>query len=77
MVDAQVKANMKAVLDDIRNGAFAERFIQDQDQGATEFKALREQEAGHQIEATGKQLRQMFSWLKSSDDDYVEGSAAR
>ena len=34
-------------------------------------------EAGHPIEATGKELRKMFSWLKSADDDYVEGTAAR
>ena len=49
----------------------------DQDAGAPEFKKLREAEAGHPIEATGKELRKMFSWLKSADDDYVEGTAAR
>ena len=32
---------MKAVLTDIQNGAFAKRFIDDQDAGAPEFKALR------------------------------------
>jgi len=68
---------MKTVLSDIQTGKFAERFIADQDAGAPEFKKLRESEAGHPIEATGKELRKMFSWLKSSDDDYVEGSAAR
>ena len=49
----------------------------DQDAGAPEFKKLRAAEAGHPIEATGKELRKMFSWLKSADDDYVEGTAAR
>ncbi|EPH02947.1 ketol-acid reductoisomerase [Propionibacterium sp. oral taxon 192 str. F0372] len=78
VVDAHVKANMKAVLEDIRSGAFAERFIADQDNGAPEFLALRAEEAGHPIEATGKELRKMFSWLKEgTDTDYVEGSAAR
>ncbi len=32
---------MQAVLADIQSGAFAKRFIDDQDAGAPEFKALR------------------------------------
>ena len=31
----------------------------------------------HPIEKTGRELRQMFSWLKDADDDYTEGTAAR
>lgn len=77
IIDDHVRQNMKAVLDDIQSGAFAKRFIDDQDQGAPEFKKLRADEAAHPIEATGKELRKMFSWLKDSDDDYIEGTAAR
>ena len=77
VIDQHVKDNMKVVLDDIQNGAFAKRFIDDQDAGAPEFKRLREEEAGHQIEATGKELRKMFSWIENTDDDYTEGTAAR
>ena len=76
IIDAGVKARMKDVLSDIQSGAFAERFIADQDAGAPEFQRLREEEAGHPIEATGKALRAHFSW-SSGDDDYTEGSAAR
>ena len=76
VIDPRVKENMKAVLADIQSGAFAERFIGDQDAGAPEFKALREKGAQHPIEATGRTLRGMFSW-KQQDADYVEGSAAR
>jgi len=76
VIDPSVKENMKAVLADIQSGAFAKRFIDDQDAGAPEFNALRDKAQGHPIEATGKQLRSLFSW-KSTDDDYVEGSAAR
>ncbi|TIC87983.1 ketol-acid reductoisomerase [Nocardioides sp. GY 10113] len=76
VIDAGVKARMKDVLADIQSGAFAERFIGDQDAGAPEFLKLREEEAGHPIEATGKTLRASFAW-KQSDDDYTEGSAAR
>ncbi len=77
VIDPHVKENMKAVLADIRSGAFAKRFIADQDAGAPEFKALREKGAQHPIEATGRELRKLMSWIQDSDADYVEGSAAR
>ncbi|NCT90630.1 ketol-acid reductoisomerase [Cellulomonas sp. APG4] len=77
VISPQVKENMKDVLADIRSGAFAERFIGDQDAGAPEFKELREKGAQHPIEATGRELRKMFSWIENRDDDYTEGSAAR
>ena len=67
---------MQAVLADIQSGAFAERFIDDQDAGAPEFYALREKGEEHPIEATGRELRKLFSWIKN-DDDYTEGSVAR
>jgi ketol-acid reductoisomerase len=77
VIDAHVKENMKAVLADIQNGAFAKRFIDDQDAGAPEFKALREKGATHPIESTGRELRKLMSWVKSHDADYTEGTAAR
>ena len=77
VVDPSVKDNMKAVLADIQNGAFARRFIADQDAGAPEFTALRAKGAEHPIEGTGRKLRKLMSWIKDSDSDYTEGSAAR
>ena len=77
VIDPHVKDNMKAVLADIQSGAFAERFITDQDNGGTEFKELRARGEQHPIEATGRELRKMFAWVKPSDSDYVEGSAGR
>ncbi|RNL79914.1 ketol-acid reductoisomerase [Nocardioides marmorisolisilvae] len=76
VIDPSVKENMKAVLADIQSGAFAKRFIDDQDAGAPEFLALREKGAAHPIEETGRQLRGLFAW-KQQDADYTEGSAAR
>ena len=77
VIDARVKENMKAVLADVQSGAFAKRFIDDQEAGAPEFKSLREKGEQHPIEATGRELRKLMSWVKSHDDDYVEGTAAR
>ena len=76
VIGPEVKETMKSILSDIQDGSFAARFIADQDAGAPEFLALREKEAGHPIEATGRTLRSHFSW-KQQDADYTEGSAAR
>ncbi|MCW3494189.1 ketol-acid reductoisomerase [Microbacterium sp. SSM24] len=76
VIDPHVKENMQAVLADIQSGAFAERFIGDQDNGAVEFLALREKAAAHPIEEVGRDLRGLFAW-KQQDADYTEGSAAR
>lgn len=77
VIDERVKENMKAVLADIQNGAFAKRFIDDQDAGAPEFIELREAGEKHPIEATGRELRKLMSWVESDNDDYTEGTAAR
>lgn len=78
VIDPSVKENMKAVLADVQNGAFAKRFIDDQDAGAPEFKAFREKAAQHPIEKTGKGLRELMAWIDTDQDtDYVEGSSSR
>ncbi len=76
VIDASVKERMGEVLAEIQDGTFAKRFIDDQDNGGAEFLKLRETEAGHSIEKTGKVLRSHFSW-KQQDADYTDGQAAR
>src|SRR3712207_4003017 len=76
VITPEVKENMKAVLADIQSGAFAKRFIEDQDAGAPEFLELRKKGEQHPIESTGRELRKLFAWNKS-DDDYTEGQTAR
>jgi ketol-acid reductoisomerase len=77
IIDASVKARMRDVLDEIQDGSFAARFIADQDAGAPEFRALREAGEKHPIEAVGRELRGLMSWIRTADDDYTEGTAAR
>jgi ketol-acid reductoisomerase len=77
VIDTRVKESMKGVLKDIQSGAFAKRFIDDQDAGAPEFKSLRAKGEVHPIEATGRELRKLMSWVKTDDSDYKEGTAAR
>ncbi|MCT2041907.1 ketol-acid reductoisomerase [Pseudoclavibacter alba] len=76
VIDPHVKENMKAVLADIQSGAFAKRFIDDQDAGAPEFQELRKKGESHPIEKTGHELRKLFAWSKS-EDDYTDGQVAR
>ena len=76
VINPSVKEGMQAVLADIQSGAFAERFIADQDNGGKEFLELRAKAEQHPIEVTGRELRGLFAW-KQQDEDYVDGSAAR
>ena len=77
VITPDVKENMRMILAEIKDGSFAQRFIDDQDAGAPEFKALREKAEQHPIEATGRELRKLMSWVKSHDSDYTEGTASR
>jgi ketol-acid reductoisomerase len=77
VIDDSVKGRMQDILSDIKDGSFAQRFIDDQDAGAPEFKRLRAQGEQHPIEATGRDLRKLMAWVKTDDGDYVEGTATR
>jgi len=77
VIDEGTKERMKGILADIQSGAFAERFIGDQDAGAPEFLRLRKEGEDHPIESTGRELRKLFAWNSSDDDDYVDGEVAR
>ena len=77
IIDDSVKTRMQEVLGDITSGAFAQRFIDDQDAGAPEFQRLRAEGESHPIEETGRELRKLMSWVKSHDADYTEGTATR
>jgi ketol-acid reductoisomerase len=77
LIDDSVKQRMQEILADIKSGSFAQRFIDDQDAGAPEFKRLRAKAEQHPIEATGRDLRKLMAWVKDDDSDYVEGTATR
>jgi ketol-acid reductoisomerase len=63
IVTAEVKKSMQGLLDDIRSGAFAKRFIEDQNNGRKEFEAMRAQERNHPIEKVGAELRAQMPFL--------------
>ncbi len=66
VIDDHVKDNMRKVLAEIQDGTFAKEWITENDEGRPRFKRLREENAGHEIERVGKELRGMMSFLKST-----------
>ncbi len=63
IVTPAVKEAMKGLLADIQSGAFAKRFIEDQNGGRTEFEKFRSQDREHPIEKVGKELRAGMPFL--------------
>jgi ketol-acid reductoisomerase len=53
------------VLGEIQSGAFAREWIAENRAGQENFKRMREEQAGHQIEREGKELRSMMDWIET------------
>jgi ketol-acid reductoisomerase len=78
IIDDSVKQRMREVLAEVKDGSFAQRFIDDQDGGGKEFAEFRAEAERHSIEEVGRDLRGMMAWIKThDDDDYTEGTSAR
>ena len=65
VIDAKVRENIRAVLADVRSGAFAEEWIKESATGGKNFRALLEKDLNHPIEQVGRRLRERMSWLPS------------
>ncbi|BFH64665.1 MULTISPECIES: ketol-acid reductoisomerase [Paenibacillus] len=64
VVTEETKKAMKEVLADIQQGKFARDFILENQSNRAFLNATRRNEANHQIEIVGKQLREMMHWIK-------------
>src|SRR6516165_2126963 len=64
VIDEHVRATMKQVLKEIQDGTFAKQWIGENEAGRPNFKKMRETEANLPIEAVGKSLREMMSFLQ-------------
>ena len=67
VIDEHVKDNMKKVMAAIQDGSFAREWITENDEGRHRFNRLRRENAEHPIEAIGKELRGMMTFLKDAD----------
>jgi len=63
IVTADVKKAMKGLLNDIQDGTFAKKFIEENETGRHEFARIRKEEAAHPIETVGAELRKSMPFL--------------
>ncbi|HXX61848.1 MAG TPA: ketol-acid reductoisomerase, partial [Candidatus Sulfotelmatobacter sp.] len=63
IIDDHVRATMRQVLAEIRDGSFADRWIAEDRAGRPSFERLRAQDRDHQIEQVGAALRSQMAWL--------------
>ena len=63
IIDERVRETMRAVLTDIQDGSFANRWIEENDSGRQEFERLRAADRDHQIEQVGAELRAQMAFL--------------
>ncbi len=63
VVNADVKAEMKKILDEIQSGQFAKEWVEESESGRANFHKLEQDGHDHQIETVGKELRSMMPWI--------------
>jgi ketol-acid reductoisomerase len=63
IVGDPTRAAMKEILGEIQDGTFAREWIAENRAGQENFKRMREEQAGHQVEREGKELRSMMDWI--------------
>ncbi len=54
---------MQQLLGEIQSGDFAREWIAENRAGQENFKRMREEQAGHQVEVVGKELRAQMDWI--------------
>ena len=64
VVGAEARAEMKVLLQDIKSGAFARRWIEENEAGRPWFEAERRRERDHAIEKVGAALRELMPFLE-------------
>lgn len=62
VIGNESKEAMKKILKDIQTGAFAEEFTTEMSSGCKLFNKLRKENADHQIEKIGEEIRSSFVW---------------
>lgn len=62
IITEDTKKAMKQVLKDIQEGVFARNWLLENQINCTNFNAMRRQEADHQLEEVGAELRKLYSW---------------
>ena len=62
VITDETRAEMRRILEEIRNGSFAREWLAESRAGRPEFERLRQADRDHEIERVGKVLRAMMPW---------------
>jgi ketol-acid reductoisomerase len=65
VVNDDTRAEMKRILGEIQDGTFAREWIAENRAGQENFKRMRAEQAGTQVETVGKELRSHMDWIKT------------
>ncbi|HXO06937.1 MAG TPA: ketol-acid reductoisomerase [Solirubrobacteraceae bacterium] len=60
---------MKKLLADIQSGDFAREWIAENRAGQENFKRMRDEQANHQVEVVGKELRSQMDWIDTEFEE--------
>jgi ketol-acid reductoisomerase len=63
VISDESRAAMKKLLGEIQSGDFAREWIAENRAGQENFKRMREEQSGHQVEVVGRELRAQMSWI--------------
>jgi ketol-acid reductoisomerase len=63
VIDDHVRAEMKKILQEIRDGTFARQWIREKASGGAEYQRMMDKDMSHPIEKVGADLRGRMSWL--------------
>jgi ketol-acid reductoisomerase len=63
VISEESRAAMKKLLGEIQSGDFAREWIAENRAGQENFKRMREEQAGHQVEVVGQELRSQMAWI--------------
>lgn len=64
VINESSRAAMDKLLEDVRNGEFAKRWLLENQVGRPAYNKRREQDENHQIEKVGAKLRSMMNWIE-------------
>lgn len=71
VITDEAREGMKAVLEDIQNGKFANKWIEENENGCKNFLSKREEEFNLQISHVGRELRDMMCFLNNDKKEKV------
>ena len=66
VIGEEAREEMELILEEIQNGEFAREWILENLAGRPVYNAIKREEAEHEIEVVGQQLRAMMPWLGRS-----------